>query len=209
VSLCFTLMTEPRNVLVAEDDPDVRAFVAKVVRAMGHTVVLAGSGREAISCAGHALPDLAVLDLHMPGGDGYEVCRYLKTEAASLFIPVLLLTATVSTEEKVRAIDSGADDYLTKPFHPEELKARIRSLLRMKDLTEQLHQRTEDLKVAQERLIFLLETLPKEDERFGRSMDAVKADIRRLADMIEKLKTVDATVVETYQGEQKMLSMKE
>lgn len=115
------------RVLVVEDDPRLAATLQRVLVAEGNDVELAGDGLEAIRRARQWTPDLAVLDVMLPGVDGVTVCRRLRETSQ---FPILMLTALSGTEERVRGLDSGADDYLVKPFAYQELLARVRALLR-------------------------------------------------------------------------------
>ncbi len=114
--------------LVVEDDPSLGEVVALVLKAVGMSVVLVGDGREALArFADDDEPDLVVLDLMLPSLDGYEVCRQLRSTSN---VPIVILTAKTETGDLVRALELGADDYLTKPFEAAELLARIRAVLR-------------------------------------------------------------------------------
>jgi two-component system, OmpR family, response regulator MprA len=115
------------RILVVEDDSRLAATLERVLRAEGHEVERAGDGLEALRRAREHPPDLVVLDIMLPGMDGIGVCRRLRATSSS---PILLLTALGGTEERVRGLDSGADDYLVKPFAYQELLARVRALLR-------------------------------------------------------------------------------
>jgi two-component system response regulator MprA len=114
-------------ILVVEDDVRLAATLARVLAAEGHEVSVAGDGVEALRRARERPPDLVILDVMLPGLDGIAVCRRLRATAQ---FPILLLTALGGTEERVRGLDSGADDYLVKPFAYQELLARVRALLR-------------------------------------------------------------------------------
>jgi len=118
---------EGSRVLVVEDDPRLAATLDRVLSAEGHDVEVAGDGNEALNRARGRPFDLVVLDIMLPGLDGISVCRRLRSTGS---VPILLLTALGGTEERVRGLDSGADDYLVKPFAYEELLARVRALLR-------------------------------------------------------------------------------
>ena len=113
--------------LVVEDDARLAATLRRVLEAEGHDVEVAGDGLEALRRAKVRTPDLVVLDVMLPGADGVTVCRKLRETAQ---FPILMLTALSGTEERVRGLDSGADDYLVKPFAYKELLARVRALLR-------------------------------------------------------------------------------
>ena len=115
------------RILVVEDDTRLAATLERVLSAEGHDVTLASDGLEALRRARDQPPDLVVLDVMLPGLDGIGVCRRMRSTAT---YPILLLTALGGTEERVRGLDSGADDYLVKPFAYRELLARVRALLR-------------------------------------------------------------------------------
>jgi two-component system response regulator MprA len=115
------------RILVVEDDEAIADVLRRSLRAEGHEVRAAGDGVEALQEAEEFVPDLVILDLGLPRLDGVEVCRRLRAESD---VPILILTARTETEDRVTGLDSGADDYLMKPFEREELLARIRALLR-------------------------------------------------------------------------------
>jgi DNA-binding response OmpR family regulator len=117
------------SLLIAEDDPDVAKVVAFGARMTwpGCRVTVARSGEEALRLFGEETPDLVVLDVSMPPPDGFEVCRRIRDRSQ---VPILMLTVRDGTLDKVRALDLGADDYLTKPFDHLELLARLRALVR-------------------------------------------------------------------------------
>ncbi len=112
---------------MVEDDPRLAATVERVLGAEDHDVEIAADGNEALRRARGRPFDLVILDVMLPGLDGIAVCRRLRAAGS---VPILLLTALGGTEERVRGLDSGADDYLVKPFAYEELLARVRALLR-------------------------------------------------------------------------------
>ncbi len=114
-------------VLVAEDDPKQAELVRRYLSHEQHTVRVVADGRSAIDEVRRQRPDLLVLDVMMPGVDGLDVCRVLRREYD---LPVLMVTARAGADDKLLGFDLGADDYLTKPYDPRELMARIRSLLR-------------------------------------------------------------------------------
>ncbi len=117
---------EPR-VLVVEDDEDIAQALQRSLRMEGYEVRVAGDGEAALEQAASFLPDLVVLDLGLPKLDGIEVARRLRAESD---VPILVLTARDALESRVQGLDSGADDYLVKPFERQELLARMRALLR-------------------------------------------------------------------------------
>jgi two-component system response regulator MprA len=116
-----------RRILVVDDDPMVATTVQRVLRPEGYDVDVALGGAQALEQARAHRPDLVVLDLLMPDIDGLEVCRRLRANGD---LPILMLTARSGTADRVRGLDTGADDYLVKPFAYAELLARVRALLR-------------------------------------------------------------------------------
>src|SRR5262245_10465673 len=122
-------MTDESNarVLVVEDDEAIADVLRRSLRAEGHEVKSAGDGAEALTAAEQFTPDLVVLDLGLPRLDGMEVCRRIRADSD---VPILMLTARTETEDRVKGLDTGADDYLPKPFERTELLARTRALLR-------------------------------------------------------------------------------
>jgi DNA-binding response OmpR family regulator len=121
--------TDPTGgrVLVVEDDEDIADVLRRSLRNEGYEVRTSADGVEALDVAAGFVPDLVVLDLGLPRLDGVEVCRRLRADSD---VPILMLTARAETEDRVGGLDSGADDYLVKPFERRELLARIRALLR-------------------------------------------------------------------------------
>jgi len=115
------------RVLVVEDDDAIADVLRRSLRNEGYEVRTSGDGVEALDVAAGFVPDLVVLDLGLPGMDGVEVCRRLRSDGD---VPILMLTARSETDDRVTGLDSGADDYLVKPFERQELLARIRALLR-------------------------------------------------------------------------------
>jgi DNA-binding response OmpR family regulator len=115
------------RILVAEDDPKQAHLIRVYLEREGHSVLVAGDGRTALDLARSRNPDLLVLDVMMPEVDGLDVCRILRGESA---VPILLLTARSTEADMLLGLDLGADDYMTKPFSPPELAARVRALLR-------------------------------------------------------------------------------
>lgn len=120
------MSTEPL-VLVADDEVRITKLVSLALREQGFRVVTAGGGTEALQKAEEYRPDVVVLDIVMPDLDGIEVMRELQERRP---VPIILLTAKGSTSDKAKGLDLGADDYIAKPFHPDELAARIRAVLR-------------------------------------------------------------------------------
>ena len=117
------------TILVADDDDDILQLVAFRLERAGYNVVTVGDGQAALAAAHEHLPDLAVLDVMMPGLNGYEVTRRLREDDATRDISVILLTARVQEADVSRGFEAGADDYLRKPFSPQELRSRVQAIL--------------------------------------------------------------------------------
>jgi len=132
------------RILVVDDDERIAASVRRALIYEGYDVDVAHDGETALDAARQTRPDLAVLDVMLPGIDGVEVCRRLRSDGD---IPVLMLTARDAVPDRVRGLDAGADDYLVKPFAYEELLARVRSLLRRSEPGERDLLRCADLQI--------------------------------------------------------------
>lgn len=126
------------SVLVVDDETSIRTGLVFLLRKEGYEPLEARNGREALQKVHDERPDLILLDMMMPELNGLEVCRILKSNEDTRLIPVVLVTAVHSHDEKIKAIDAGADDFLNKPINIAELRARVRSLLRMKHLNDLL-----------------------------------------------------------------------
>ncbi len=124
----------PARILVVDDTPHNVKLLGDLLAAQGHEVVTAASGPEALARVETERPDLVLLDVVMPGMSGYEVCARIRAHPETAILPVILVTALDPAGERVRGLEAGADDFLTKPIHPAELLARVRSLLRIKRL---------------------------------------------------------------------------
>ncbi len=135
---------KPAVILVADDEALNRKVLRELLTSKGFHVEEAVDGEAAVAKARETTPELVLLDVRMPRLDGFEVCRILKQDESTQFIPIILITALSSVEDRVAGIEAGADDFLSKPFYQAELLARVRSLIRLKQLTEQL-ERTENI----------------------------------------------------------------
>ena len=116
-------------VLIADDDPDILSLVAFRLERADYDVVQAADGEEALRLANERHPDLAILDVMMPKLTGLDVTREIRRNAATARMPVILLTARVQEADVTRGFEAGADDYLKKPFSPQELRARVQAIL--------------------------------------------------------------------------------
>lgn len=133
------------RILVVDDNPDNLEVLSTRLRFCGYEVETASGGEEALERVHEHPPDLILLDVMLPGIDGYEVARRIKGDEALPFIPIILVTVRDTTRDKVAGLDAGADDYLTKPIDFPELEARVRSMLRIKRLQTELQEKNLEL----------------------------------------------------------------
>jgi putative two-component system response regulator len=126
------------RVLIVDDDRQNRDLLARILTKEDYEVETAADGESALIAVQLKLPDLILLDVHLPGVNGFDVCSRLKRSEATRLVPVVLVTGLGDREHRLRGIDAGADDFLAKPFDPTELKARVRSLVRLKRHTDTL-----------------------------------------------------------------------
>jgi two-component system NtrC family sensor kinase len=139
------------TVLVVDDTPEVRSMVGELL-ADRYQVIFARDGAEGMDLVKQKLPDLIIADVMMPYIDGYEFCRRTKEDPATAGIPFVMLTAKADLSMKIAGLDCGADDYLVKPFDKEELRARVRSLLKLRQLHWEIDERNKELKSTLEEL---------------------------------------------------------
>ena len=216
------------EVLIVEDNPDMRALLAMIV-GREFRIRVTSNGREALVALGESAPDLVLSDVMMPEMSGIELCKAIKENVETQAIPVVLVTSKAEREMKIEGLERGADDYVTKPFHPRELLARVRALVRVRGLQKVLADRNEtleralrDLKQAEVQLV--------QSERFAavgelaagiahevnnsvnfalnaaRAMDATVKELRDLASRVTSLDAGDteqlAREVEERRAEQ-------
>jgi two-component system, OmpR family, alkaline phosphatase synthesis response regulator PhoP len=118
------------RILIVEDDADIAQLVARYLDKAGYTTAILASGREALRSIGAQPPDVLVLDLMLPQVDGLEICRAVRSNPKTAATPIIMLTARGEESDRIVGLEIGADDYLSKPFSPNELVARVRALLR-------------------------------------------------------------------------------
>jgi putative two-component system response regulator len=133
-----TLLRPLGTVLVVDDYEANRKLLERLLVRHQYRVVLAAGGRDALAAVAQEPPDVVVTDLRMPNGDGFELCRAMKASAATRLIPIVIMTGAMESGDRMRAIEAGADDFLTKPIDQAELAARLRSLVRVKHFTDDL-----------------------------------------------------------------------
>ena len=162
---------EGARILVVEDDREIVDVLRRTLRADGFTVEGVEGGGAALELAPDFLPDLVILDLGLPDIDGEEVCRQLRLGQETARVPILMLTARTELDDRVSGLDSGADDYLTKPFEREEILARIRALLRRTPPRGSAVLKVGDLRLAPD---------AREVSRDGRDIDLTKTEFELL-----------------------------
>ena len=117
------------RILIAEDEPDIRELVAFTLRFAGHEVTATANGEEALQQASQIIPDIIIMDVRMPRMTGYDACRAMKIDTALKDIPVVFLSAKGQDSEIQTGLDAGAEEYLLKPFAPDQLVERIKAIL--------------------------------------------------------------------------------
>src|SRR5205085_5750876 len=164
-----------RDVVLAVDDNEQNLqLLEEYLWQWGYEVVVARDGREALQLYPQTNPSIIVLDVMMPVMDGYEACARIKHEPGGRTIPILMLTALTGTDDKIKALECGADDFLNKPINKDELRTRIRSLIRIRNLRKELD--------SSENIIMTLTTaLENKDPRSGGHVQRVAAYAARLA----------------------------
>jgi PleD family two-component response regulator len=184
---------KPR-ILVADDDWLNRDLLQAYLTSSDCEVLTASNGEEALTQALSYSPDLALIDVQMPKMDGLELCRRLKATAATRFVPVVIITALDSEEEKLNAFEVGADDFITKPYSSIVLLARVRSLLRIKRLHDEVESRNELLREVLDRYVAedVTDVILTDPERYfklygeTRPVTVLFADIRNFVSYTEQ-----------------------
>ncbi len=144
--------SKTKKILIVDDVPVNIQLLTTYLSSEGYTVISAKDGVEALQKVKQDGPDLILLDVMMPKINGFEVCKIIKSNKETKFIPVIMVTALNELEDKIKGIDSGADDFISKPFNKLELLARVRSLLRIKYLHDELKDKVVQLQKAKEEL---------------------------------------------------------
>src|SRR5580700_11612414 len=134
----LAMRRQAARILVVDDNPGIAALMSQLLSMRGYDVVTASDAQQAEMEVRRQAPDLILSDVKMPGKSGYDFCRELKSDPATRLIPFVLITGLSDSADKVRGIEAGADDFLNKPVLAEELTARVRSLLRVKEFTDEL-----------------------------------------------------------------------
>jgi class 3 adenylate cyclase/CheY-like chemotaxis protein len=161
-------MNAPARILVVDDTPKNVKLLADILSAKGYSVATASSGAEALAKVQTDRPDLVLLDVVMPEMSGYEVCRSIRENPATQMLPVVMVTALDPSEERIKGIEAGADDFLTKPINQGELLARVRSLLRIKELHDKVQTQAAELSEWNKTLERRVQDQVGQIERIGR-----------------------------------------
>ena len=171
------------EVLVADDSVTTTAMLKMLLERAGYRVRVAHSGTEALEQIGKSLPDLVLCDIEMPGLDGYQVLERFRSNPAADCVPFILITSKSTTEDKIRGLDRGATDYVTKPFKIEELKARIRTHLRVKALQDEVLAKNRELSRTQKLLEEKIEALRSAYQKIAEH----QTRMRRALDLASKV----------------------
>ena len=140
------------KILVVDDIPANIQLLDSHLSSIGYETITASNGEEALAKVDSERPDLILLDVMMPKMDGFETCKVLKANKRTDYIPIIMVTALNEMKDKLKGIEAGADDFITKPFNKLELLARVKSLLRVKNLHDQLQEKVKQLEMAKKRL---------------------------------------------------------
>lgn len=138
-------MSGAARILVVDDTPANLKLLGDLLTLKGYAVIPAASGEEALKRVAEQVPDLVLLDVMMPGLNGYEVCRAIRADPATGVLPVVLVTSLDPAQERIKGLEAGADDFLSKPIHQAELLARVKSLLRIKSLYDEVERQKAEL----------------------------------------------------------------
>jgi len=193
-------MRDPARILIADDNPaNVDILTARLER-QGYEIVAATDGEQALETARTSLPDLILLDVMMPKMDGFQVCRAIKEDASLPFMPIILVTAKAESKDVVAGLDSGGDEYLTKPVDQAALLARVRSILRIKELHDTVEAQSAELAEWNRTLEQRVADQVVEIERIGRLKRFLSPQIAELVvaageDELLKSHRRDVTIV--------------
>lgn len=217
------------HILLIDDDQEVAGIIVRFLKSEGYWVQHASSGRAGLDIIAKEIPDLLLLDVSLPDLDGYEICRRLRGDVRTEQLNILMLTGRGSVDAKVTGLESGADDYLIKPFDPQELLARIQAQLRLKALRERLVEMEKIATIGQmvitlsheinnpltaivwhaELLHEHVESLPNIPPDVLTSLEAIAREAHRIREVMAKLTRVTQPVVKEYLPGTSMIDLEE
>jgi adenylate cyclase len=186
-------MHNPARILVVDDNETNRDILMTRLEKHGYELLQAADGEEALASVKQHLPDLLLLDVEMPKLDGFEVCRRLKSDPSLPFIPIILCTARAASQDVVTGLDAGADEYLTKPIDQAALVARVRSMLRVKTLHDQVQAQANDLATWNQTLEQRVGEQVAELDRMNRLKNFLSPQVAKLV-----VSSGDAKLLETH-----------
>jgi len=215
---------DSKTILVVDDNQDMVHLFKKILSIHGYKVISAGNGADALKIAFETPPDLILLDLAMPKMDGYAVCKQLKASNKTNMIPIIIVTCRDSMKEKIQGLETGADDYITKPIYYVELLTRIESLLKIRELHQRLikiqkletlaqvavtvnHEINNPLCSISANAEMLRTTLENPDEAILRKIDIILKEVDRIKQVINKLSHATRVVSMEYISGVKMLDL--
>ncbi len=189
----FQFDLKNHNILIVDDNPTNLAVIVNYLETSGLTILVSQDGESSLKRAKYAKPSIILLDVLMPGIDGYETCRRLKSDSETKDIPVIFMTALSSTEDKVKGFEFGAVDYVTKPIQPEEVFARIKLHLELRYMTNTLARQNrilqleiEQRKAAEKKLSTINEQLQEEAQERIKAQQELKTLNERLETIVEQ-----------------------
>ena len=194
-------MTQPRKILVVDDTPGNVKLLTDLLTVKGYEVASAESGHEALARIDADCPDLVLLDIMMPGMNGYEVCQRIRQNPATEILPVVMVTALDPSQERTKGIEAGADDFLGKPVNQQELLARVRSLLRVKEYYDTTQDQKAELAEWNKKLESLVEEQLAQLEKMGdlkRFLSPHLAEMVLAGEAVDPLKPHRSAVTVVY-----------
>jgi len=232
-SMAESIAKAPRQVrlLVADDCDSARALVEiALCDEEAFDLCFVADGLTAIEKCEQQMPDIAILDMQMPGATGIEVCQWIKKKSGNEFVPVIIVTSQTEVTDRVNGLNCGADDYIVKPFALPELKARVSAFLRIKDLTKHLRDAHDKLEEREKQLVAvqvagaaahelgqpltamllnceLMARIPSETPLFHQTLQAIQEQCSQMRDVLNKLNRLDQFKTKSYLGGLEILDL--
>lgn len=224
------LNTKEFKILVADDDEDARNLLGIALDNDGWQLSFCENGDQTQLALNKSLPDLLISDIQMPGKNGIQLCTWVKENCGQIFTPVILLTSRAELTDKVAGLNCGADDYITKPFALPELEARVRALLRIKLLTDQL-KKTQNLLAEKEKQLLaisiaggaahelgqpltsvllncqLLTKIDPNQKAFSQTLKSIETQCQRMKTILTELNRLENYSTTDYPGDLKILKL--